>query len=1091
MSGRSAYVRKKITETRPGEKGGDSRGRAKSSASSDNATISEFPIGAMPGMRERGNITGVGTTNARFLKFSEHAREDELAYRHEIPHYGNHSSGSQSGSSVDGRREGATSSQNVRPLNDFAYARARRPVIKTEDVSGIEKSGLRSILDKRSDDFRKGLAKTFAFKKKDKKGRDGDKMDPRPQSSATVRPGGTYSNDSNDGYEADVSPVQYHNPHPGVPWDDTGLLSPPPSGKLPPAPGGSSAPPIKRWIGAGRPVQRWNKLRKDPELWDPNGDVLVFFGAKGQSPRPNPSFRLSSHIIEATESRYLITLLREGSTEEDIHMPPSPAGAPPMLQRHDRYGHHLAAGGMGRGGQPTPPVSEDNSHWEADGQISYEMYFPTPLNLSKTDQFRHHITTRNVFAMLYHASLVGLSLYQALTDLHSRLEQYMPSEADNVGTILNYLSARGIDDVRNEPETAVSLLAWSEGSEVRWEEGWRESFLHCAGMYSRLETCSDFKHVTPITRALLERACLETQLRVQAAEERLAGFQYGDMWPAAVATTASTSGPVIAAPAKAAADRLQKFFVSHYTREFGSWPPPPLAQSPDQYAIGTAHGGADEDEDMWLTRTVAQSLQKDFAALYDYLVNRDVVWDVSEARSSRKWMMVSESGNRAFEADTEDLPMTDMLIEFDNKHRFPHTPNPYPLVPESIPPTLGPTKESSTGGGMFGSKSAKKSPGPGAIGNGNGAGRTGALERRIQLAYTEATNICILGSEFNHSDLIDAFSKFEKADRIGEVDPATARRGRWTLVYGILQTLASVSVDAPNVRYRDDVTYHLSPRLKGAKMPPWKTSQNQNHGLPSNFGEAAHELSHCWVVRQTWSSYGGSVSNSGAESSAEESTSPVGYGGRNYNFPMPRGATPSIAGHSSVAGGIRSTRSIRTNSSRAPSVVGGSTYNNGNTFSSAASVVSYSESDAGSSNFWSPPPSSVGGASSRRGGTRRAGARDNAKVSVVGTSSRQIDPVEEHEWAAPGQTYAHSGPQSGSYHPAPLSSNAGNGNGFLVLDESMDDGRSFTTAYTSRNERDRSKVRGGHGNGNRKREESLPPVIRDFDELDVMDDHAP
>src|ERR1700761_7696883 len=44
-----------------------------------------------------------------------------------------------------------------------------RPVIKTEDVSGIEKSGLRSMLDKKSDEVRKGLAKTFAFgRKKDK-----------------------------------------------------------------------------------------------------------------------------------------------------------------------------------------------------------------------------------------------------------------------------------------------------------------------------------------------------------------------------------------------------------------------------------------------------------------------------------------------------------------------------------------------------------------------------------------------------------------------------------------------------------------------------------------------------------------------------------------------------------------------------------------------------------------------------------------------------------------------------------------------------------------------------------------------------------
>ena len=49
--------------------------------------------------------------------------------------------------------------------------------------------------------------------------------------------------------------------------------------------------------------------------------------------------------------------------------------------------------------------------------------------------------------------------------------------------LIHYLSARGIDDVRSDAETAVSLLAWSESADVRWEEGWRESFVHCAGMY--------------------------------------------------------------------------------------------------------------------------------------------------------------------------------------------------------------------------------------------------------------------------------------------------------------------------------------------------------------------------------------------------------------------------------------------------------------------------------------------------------------------------------------------------------------------------------------------------------------------------------
>ncbi|KAK4124564.1 hypothetical protein N657DRAFT_553618, partial [Parathielavia appendiculata] len=809
MSGRSAYVRKKTDQT-TGQRTGGLRARAGSNTSSDNSTISKVPIGPVShhDRRRERNIM-----------------EDEVVtYNHGI-----------SLLSLDAARERLNTPHRHQPPNDLADARPMRPTVKTDDICGIEKSGLRSVLDKKSDEVRKGLAKAFMFKK-DKRRNDAETpMDARPESQATVRPGQHTGQEHADRHRAAVHFAQY----PSVSQDLVGTV-PSPSPISPMAPE-SIVPPIKRWMGGGKPVQRWNKLRKDPELWDPNGDVLVFFGHQEDSSQLDPSLRLSSHLIEATESRYLITLLREGSTEEAAHTLLSPVSPSPMLQRHGSNAQQqLSPRNFGHRGRTTPSDSDRSGSCEMDGQISYKLYFPAPSNMTTIETLRYHITTRNVFATLQHASLVGFYLCQALNDLNARLDAYLSPEIDTVGAIIAHISARGIDDVRNDAETAVSLLAWTEGREVRWEEGWREMFLHCAGMYPQLESCDDFKHVTPITRALLERASLEMQLRVQSAEERLASFQYSDIWPAAVAITASTSGPVVTAPAKAAADRLRQFFLQHYAREFGEWPPPPAQESPIL--------SGNYEESIWLTRTVAQMLQRDFAALYDYLVNRDIIWDESEARPSRKWMMVSESGNRGFEADTPDLPMTDMLIEFDNKHRFPHIPHPYPLVPESVPSLSGAGAETS-GSGIFGGKLSKKNGNPAGP---NGPGRGGSAERRIQLAYTEATNICLLGSDFTHSNLVDAFTKFEKTDRIGEVDPSTARRGRWVLIYGILQTLASVSVDAPAVRYEDGVPYHLSPRLKGVKIPPWKTSgqprpSHQHH-------EATHELSHCWTVPATWHS---------------------------------------------------------------------------------------------------------------------------------------------------------------------------------------------------------------------------------------------
>ena len=141
------------------------------------------------------------------------------------------------------------------------------------------------------------------------------------------------------------------------------------------------------------------------------------------------------------------------------------------------------------------------------------------------------------------------------------------------------------------------------------------------------------------------------------------------------------------------------------------------------------------------------------------------------------------------------------------------------------------------------------------------------MERRVQLAYTEATNIYTLGSNFAHSDLIDAVTRFEKTDLLGSVDPSTARRGRWVLIYGILQTLADISVDAPSVRYRGrdlsgvEVSYHLCLRLKGAgnsaKIPPWNGSSSIE--IP----DTLHELSHCWTVSTSWRRQHGDDSNPG------------------------------------------------------------------------------------------------------------------------------------------------------------------------------------------------------------------------------------
>ncbi|ETS73186.1 hypothetical protein PFICI_15131 [Pestalotiopsis fici W106-1] len=1007
MSGRSAYVRKKITETKSSS---DKNPGHPSTADLKHPDVSgshSFDYGegyvenymSPPG-------TGYGANGVRFLKFSESPHPD-LSHKIPISTTGTWSSGSQSGGSDGGRRDtGAFQQQQQHqqqqpvPMDSFAYARARKPIIHTEDVSGIERSGFRSAIDKRSDDVRRGISKAFGFGRRSKKQADGE---PRTHSSAGMSIATEYGAHESD----DMPPMPPLTPSQLASWESHDVAHPPSSESRgqPLVPPPTPPSTIKRWIGAGRPVQNGTRLRKDPELWDPNGDVLVYMAPHGQTPQPQPLFRLSSHIIEATDSRFLIQLMRQGATHGHVPIPPSPdtpSGSAPQ-----NFGSHSESWHMGRGHH-----GDGMDDAEGNDQIAYEMYFPAPSELSKSEAHRHNITTRNVLALLYHASLVGVTLHQALSDLYSRLETYMPPDVDNIGIILNYLSARAIDDCRNDPETAISLLAWSESQTIRWEEGWREAFLHSVGMYPRLHDCADYRLVTPISRALLERASLETQLRVQAAEERLADFSYGDIWP--------QGGLIANSHAKAASDRLRKFFISHYSSYYGEWPPPPSATDD--------HSG--DGEDIWLTRNVAQKLQKDFGALYDYLVNRDITWDESETRSSRKWEMVSESGNKAFDADTVDLPMTDLLIEWDNRSKFPHIPHPYPLVPDSFPPTNAPV-------GLRDRAKRDKHKGT----------EDRAVERRIHLAYTEATNIYILGSDFQQSGLIDSFVKFEKSDHIGMLDPMVGRRGRWVLIYGILQTLATISVDAPYVRYKKDVKYHLCPRLKGVRLPPWR-------GVANISTEPAHELSHCWTTAQTW--------NDSSDQEAADELSPITMmmSAQGHQFPNP---PPSVArsstsgwqasmppsGRSSALGtssavsvmsdDARSFRTVATSIYRAPSH---DRTRNSKSAATPASPTS-AEGEAVRPRAWSHRSRSI------------SAARSAAEVAAM--SVKPLPPLADH-----------------------VTANAPSGGGFLDLEESPPPVSRKKTNSRSVTPRERRVDAAG-----------TPPVIRDFDELHVDDNEIP
>ncbi|KAL8827578.1 MAG: hypothetical protein Q9191_003102, partial [Dirinaria sp. TL-2023a] len=262
---------------------------------------------------------------------------------------------------------------------------------------------------------------------------------------------------------------------------------------------------MKRWSGSGKPADAWGKLAKDPELWDEGGDTLVYFGYQ----RPEASFRIHSSLLENTKSEILISKLRDGWR---------PCAKPTATRLHDPSHNSRANKG---------PLSSLNPN----SRIKYEIHFPAPEGASRLEILRYHTTTRNLFALLLQKPLVGLTFYQALTDLLERIKLYMPHSTTNPAQILvQHILKLSLHDISNDPGAAAGLLAWSEDIEVRWAAGWREGFVHCAGMYKHVQSLPEYRDLSNSTCVLLNRAHLELQARVEELEWRLASFEFEDLW---------------------------------------------------------------------------------------------------------------------------------------------------------------------------------------------------------------------------------------------------------------------------------------------------------------------------------------------------------------------------------------------------------------------------------------------------------------------------------------------------------------------------------------------------------------------------------
>lgn len=313
-------------------------------------------------------------------------------------------------------------------------------------------------------------------------------------------------------------------------------------------------------------------------------------------------------------------------------------------------------------------------------------------------------------------------------------------------------------------------------------------------MYEQLSHLQEIEDVSLPTKAHLERAHLELQVRIHEVEDSLSKFYFDD---------AHFAQEDLPHTIRQASDRFRKFLRQFYEKEYQSWP------------IKTGQPG------LWLDRTIIDRLQRDFDALYEYNVDRNVSWDDDDENDRKRPNLLKSANSLNFGLDAEDFRMLlGVFQNFDCRLNTSNIPHPYPLLPGSIPAPAA-TKKS-----VFRGKKQDK-----------------IRESRVAHAYAEASNASRLSREYAANALVKAFVQFEKADQPGDVDPREARRERWIIIYCVLQTVAGISVDVPNLSFKGNVSYFLNARLHD--LPPWSPTEK-------TFMDASREQSHCWTTANTW-----------------------------------------------------------------------------------------------------------------------------------------------------------------------------------------------------------------------------------------------
>ena len=304
------------------------------------------------------------------------------------------------------------------------------------------------------------------------------------------------------------------------------------------------------------------------------GSVLIFFKEEQvDENRPTPSLRADLELLEFSGSTWLSSALHYGRIEDsDVdewilpntpdsmrptqHFPQISQPRPRKLLPPTALGGKLtppsdperAYSGIDPRAPPrmkqvadlalpdrfhTPPPSRRN---QGIRNPTHEIWFTAPNTIKTPQEQRlHHVAIRNFLAILHGKPIVGADFYEMLETLQREIQimydidghhqSRFASRDRSVRMITEHIEKHHLDDVRNNIQQALGLLAWSEQEDVRWRQGYLESFVHLAGALTpQVEELEEFKRLSVVTRRNLGLTSKTLQLRVMEAEEKLGSF---------------------------------------------------------------------------------------------------------------------------------------------------------------------------------------------------------------------------------------------------------------------------------------------------------------------------------------------------------------------------------------------------------------------------------------------------------------------------------------------------------------------------------------------------------------------------------------